>query len=929
MGQNASSDRADEWGPTSAQIESQLRSECEDAKQYQHQHPLPPPQPQPQLHPPHRHQMSSLESTIPASGSWAPSHALHHSHVGDATVAPRLVPLPGLPPSIHPAMPPASSHSAATVAYLQRLLSQTETASPLQPHVDASLIRHQLDNIVQTAQRQQAEQQRMARRHMEELVKAQLLPPIVRDLGADSMGGVDARVLAAAPTASAIPIAASVVARAHVVHSAVASEAQPQNKKARRSRSKKQQRVALAVPTQVVQAQMATNLPVAQAVIIAQQPLERPQRPTVRVNSAPPTPQTGLLYDPAANGSAAQVTPRQPTPPQVTPLHNGFTDQNGWGHSIDMNTPAIAPVASLDHSFPSFPSPTAATTMLLSPTLTSPTAHQVAELVYRDYDANPIRSVHSPLFQAPPGLHAEDELDVAPHPYSSLDMLPPMSPSMFMAEEHAVHAPSHAAAGDAALLSHDAFDISSPDQHVRSPTPPMTTNSDHFSSASSTSVSSSSTSDTSDSARARALTGEKLSKTLLSNYLGADVLSKLEEQHAAGIFSAAAVRQYIMSITCSMEPPEQSEFLEQFTKLNLRGCEDALFTCPHVDLHQVAGLPCCPRLAPPGWGGQLVANMRMLGQANPDEPLATTPAQRQLLANGQPHMTPAWYAAHPVAHLRESDETDDVSHRIVTVAPDAAWPSSFDQDLSPLEPAPDDPDGIARVRLTMLFSSTTNRNKRRMNSNADEPSDPTTSTTSTTPDDTTSSEPTVHVHRSMQVNEAYTRAFGNTQLDVKKFLSHPQNSPALIYVKVRSDFVAACHRITTQWNLDGTKEGHMSGTRAHNTTNEAAWFGVALCYSPLASASFSLRLSVFHPRRYQVRRTRDGNEVYCLIHVHNHLDRGLLLGAVYSFILLPPDDPEHPPPPFVEGVDIDVDTVLYGYHPNRPHVGSSTTPATA
>lgn len=76
----------------------------------------------------------------------------------------------------------------------------------------------------------------------------------------------------------------------------------------------------------------------------------------------------------------------------------------------------------------------------------------------------------------------------------------------------------------------------------------------------------------------------------------------------------------------------------------------------------------------------------------------------------------------------------------------------------------------------------------------------------------------------------------------------------------------------------------------------------AVCSSLLSASCFLVRID------------KSGQETYCIVHLKVRLDQGMFLGGVQSIIPLP-DDPSRPPPPFVEGVDLEEETLLYGYRP--------------
>lgn len=75
---------------------------------------------------------------------------------------------------------------------------------------------------------------------------------------------------------------------------------------------------------------------------------------------------------------------------------------------------------------------------------------------------------------------------------------------------------------------------------------------------------------------------------------------------------------------------------------------------------------------------------------------------------------------------------------------------------------------------------------------------------------------------------------------------------------------------------------------------------------------------------YQVRLTKSGACVYCLVHLRATTDRGLFESVVESIMPLPVD-PDHPMPPFIEGQDVPEEYILYGYKPYRRAKEKNTT----
>ena len=378
-----------------------------------------------------------------------------------------------------------------------------------------------------------------------------------------------------------------------------------------------------------------------------------------------------------------------------------------------------------------------------------------------------------------------------------------------------------------------------------------------------------------------------MSKVFLANYLSADVLSILEREYGAGNFSAAAVRQHFMWMTASLEPEEQAELLVQFRDMQLHKSNP--LPCPRKDVP--------PSLPSTTWRTPAPGSVchAMSVSATPAEP------------HYQDVATPSSIASSRAPSLPPE----------VIRAQQAALMKAFGDDLSPQNAAADDLDGVARVRITILFSvppataavvaKAAQKRKKLASTPAssfqspdDAPSaNPSTAeqltlvnysdndalvsknnckVISTTASPGSSQQfPDFHTHRCIQVNQAFERLTGYTQREMMALIQSEDSRPRLnqlMFKQVRSDHLAACHRITMKWRLSSVSEGHM----------------------------------------YQVRIDKSGKETYCIVHLKVRLDQGMFLGGVQSIIPLP-DDPSRPPPPFIEGVDLDEETLLYGYRP--------------
>lgn len=180
----------------------------------------------------------------------------------------------------------------------------------------------------------------------------------------------------------------------------------------------------------------------------------------------------------------------------------------------------------------------------------------------------------------------------------------------------------------------------------------------------------------------------------MANYLSADVLSILEREYGAGNFSAAAVRQHLMWLTASLEPEDQQEFLSEFKKLDVRGgpLSGACAKAKQEMLTAVASVASASAsaVASPIRTSQQIP--QSLDLPSPGVGVLTHSTPNGATAHSQPLFEPA----SPAPNLIAAEHIREVSQRHIMKA--------FGKDLSPLQPAEDDADGVARVRITMLFS---------------------------------------------------------------------------------------------------------------------------------------------------------------------------------------------------------------------------------
>jgi hypothetical protein len=319
-----------------------------------------------------------------------------------------------------------------------------------------------------------------------------------------------------------------------------------------------------------------------------------------------------------------------------------------------------------------------------------------------------------------------------------------------------------------------------------------------------------------------------MSKVFLANYLSADVLSILEREYGAGNFSAAAVRQHFMWMTASLEPEEQAELLVQFRDMQLH--KSNALPCPRKEGCAAAqGALLHPKNAPPGSVCHAMVNA----------------AQHTPMDHLQHHDHVATPSSHASSRLTPSLPPE------VIKAQQAALMKAFGDDLSPQNAAADDLDGVARVRITILFSvppataavvaKAAQKRKKLASTPAssfqspdDAPAHASTAeqltlvnysdndalvsknnckVISTTASPGSSQQwPDFHTHRCIQVNQAFERLTGYTQREMMALIQSEDSRPRLnqlMFKQVRSDHLAACHRITMKWRLSSVSEGHM------------------------------------------------------------------------------------------------------------------------
>lgn len=143
----------------------------------------------------------------------------------------------------------------------------------------------------------------------------------------------------------------------------------------------------------------------------------------------------------------------------------------------------------------------------------------------------------------------------------------------------------------------------------------------------------------------------------------------------------------------------------------------------------------------------------------------------------------------------------------------------LDFSLSPLTAAPDDMDGVARMRCTFVMHPSMHTALAPRNSGGSKRKK------SDTPGPDASSESAIAASapvepglvRTMifQVNEAYERLTGYTQADLMARVGTVNMN--LIFEMLRPDHIAATHRIHTSWGVEGTTEAHLSATNARHT----------------------------------------------------------------------------------------------------------------
>lgn len=278
-----------------------------------------------------------------------------------------------------------------------------------------------------------------------------------------------------------------------------------------------------------------------------------------------------------------------------------------------------------------------------------------------------------------------------------------------------------------------------------------------------------------------------VSKVFLANYLSADVLSILEREYGAGNFSAAAVRQHFMWMTSTLEPDDQAEFLSQFAKISLKGSHLTDGDCDRDGDKLNCSRDC--NGAPVDHPALRAAG---LPPAAADSCFVESVPGPILSPGAQPHASSHGSSMHEAAK---------------------AIMRSFGKDLSPQEAAQDDLDGVARARITILFSvppataavvSAAHKRKKLASSNsaADEsalaamPASPMLSpqfvpasaVTAAAPPPasmvapaepvpaaapgTLTTPPEFKMHRMVQVNRAFERLSGYTQAEMVSLIRH-------------------------------------------------------------------------------------------------------------------------------------------------------------
>lgn len=343
-----------------------------------------------------------------------------------------------------------------------------------------------------------------------------------------------------------------------------------------------------------------------------------------------------------------------------------------------------------------------------------------------------------------------------------------------------------------------------------------------------------------------------LSKAFLANLLREDSISLLKQQFQTGAFSPAAAREQLLWMAASLtDAKDQAELLASLSNLSL--ASGAPVEAPSIlPAEQIEAFSSVASVG--GGGGSSIATGGMNGGGSVTSPSIIT-----------------------------SNDT---------------LPGYM---LSPREAAPDDRDFVARMTWTLYIprSSATDdgvhappigpkKRKKSINARMDEtPShdhgdevvSPVASIVSgggggpSTPVvPITTRQPMRHIDLMLQVNLAWERLCGYTQSEMVDILHAKQMG--LMFEHIRSDHIVAMHRLTQRFGIQCATEAHL----------------------------------------YLVRLHPDGSEFYCLVHLRMALDQGILLKAVASFLPLP-EDPLRPPPPFIEGRDLDEETLLYGYRP--------------
>ena len=271
-----------------------------------------------------------------------------------------------------------------------------------------------------------------------------------------------------------------------------------------------------------------------------------------------------------------------------------------------------------------------------------------------------------------------------------------------------------------------------------------------------------------------------------------NVLQVIEQHYQDGTLCAAGVRQQLMWIVSSLQPIDQSDFLEQFRHLPLPGIVRSLYSCRHYDIHNVPSLPCCPLRAPPEWGGRAIAEARTAAHTDP-ECVMLHPESRKALEQAQ------------------ADGLVPANHQIAV----ALIPDGEGVDLSPSEPAEDDIDGVARMRFTMLFRPSDSALKKRKLIRESTAAEKLSSELDATLEKLARMEmdPREHMNRSLQINKAAERLTGYTQSELRLLIldCSPSNPWTQIRVGPRARLIEDLHEVETGKPDRGT---HVHGESA-------------------------------------------------------------------------------------------------------------------